>query len=118
MFKYLIVPVLSAIVGVSTMAPPAHAADPDIATQSRTVSYADLDLTHQAGVQTLKGRIHAAAKSVCGSSNEGLDTIGAYEACVKQAEGRAVADVDVPMLTAAYGGERSPIRLADSGGEG
>jgi UrcA family protein len=33
------------------------------------VSFADLNISSQAGLRTLKGRIHAAAARVCGSNN-------------------------------------------------
>ncbi len=118
MSKYMIATALSLVIGSATLSQPALAADPDITTQSTVVSYADLDLAHQAGVQTLLHRIRGAAKSVCGSGAEGVDTIGAYGACIKLAQDRAVNDLNMPTVTAAYGGERQPVRLASRGGEG
>lgn len=69
----------------------------------RTVSYADLDLTHEAGAQTLLVRIKSAARAVC-EPPQSLELTYAtlYRQCVGDAIGRAVADVNAPALAQVY----------------
>ena len=57
---------ISTLCAIALSAAPAMAADPD--TRSETVSYADLDLTTEAGVDELEHRIDFAARRVCGFS--------------------------------------------------
>jgi UrcA family protein len=47
-------------------------------------------------VETLYGRIHAAARRVCFEPNDGFR---AYTVCVKKAQSDAVAKVNRPLLT-------------------
>lgn len=75
----------------------AHAAED--APPTRTVKYADLDLTKPAGVRALYGRITAAARHVCQ-----LDTVADLQmhskeqACINQAIDGAVRNVNSPAL--------------------
>jgi UrcA family protein len=69
----------------------------------RTVSYADLDLSHKAGAEILFSRIKSAARDVC-EPQLGLELASrtVYHRCVDQAIGRAVADVNAAGLAALY----------------
>ena len=80
---------VTAITGATAGEPP----------RGETVKFQDLDLTTQAGAETLYSRIHTAAKRVC-SRPQAWQL--ALFACIKQAESNAVAGVNVPSLTALY----------------
>lgn len=78
--------------------------------RSETVKFQDLNLTSASGVQALYDRIHAAARRVC-SDNDPLQRFAA-SACARKAEARAVAEVNLPQLTAFYQqktGAQSPL---------
>ena len=76
------------------------AAAPD-GVRQETVKFGDLDLTRPAGVQELYRRIEHAARDVCDPYVPGRHAVSmSYRDCMDQAIGRAVADVDVPLLTA------------------
>lgn len=67
--------------------------------RSETVKFGDLNLGSPAGVEALYGRIHAAARRVCGrpaGEQTGVST------CMAKAESDAIRRVDVPLLTAYY----------------
>jgi UrcA family protein len=81
--------------GCGLVASPAHASD----ARSETVKFADLNLSSSAGVETLYGRIHAAARHVCDQPAGELAAVGR---CMKQAEGEAIGKVNIPLLTAFY----------------
>jgi UrcA family protein len=55
------------------------------------VHYADLDLSHPAGVTTLRKRIHLAATQVCGPRDP--QSPAAQSRCVQDATDRALAQV-------------------------
>lgn len=77
----------------------ASAADRD--TERRLVSYADLNLNSAAGIETLYGRIRAAARSVCGSLELMQPLVlDANRECARDSLAAAVATVDLPALTA------------------
>jgi UrcA family protein len=81
----------------------AVAADSDDTTIIQHVSYSDLDLTREAGAQTLYQRINSAAQRVCSPLNgrqlvEHMNQRG----CVTSAVERAVRHVNEPMLTRYY----------------
>lgn len=67
---------------------------------SITVSYADLNLDHQAGAAALYQRIKTAAHRLC-NDNAGQTLVQkrAYASCLEQAVSTAVARVDRPALT-------------------
>ena len=75
----------------------------DEATRSVRVSYADLNLTTQAGAATLYGRIRSAARQVCGYEGP------SFTSCFKKAVGDAVAQVNSPQLTALYQGKSPAV---------
>ena len=73
----------------------AHAGD----VRSETVKFADLNLGTPAGVETLYGRIHAAARHVCVMPG---GEQAAVRGCMTKAESEAIGKVNVPLLTALY----------------
>ncbi|MBI1733384.1 MAG: UrcA family protein [Gammaproteobacteria bacterium] len=75
-------------------------ADPSDIPPTVTVSFADLDLSKPEGAATLYGRLHQAAKQVCGTQGRRLDEIVQWKACYASAIGEAVKMVDQPSLTA------------------
>jgi UrcA family protein len=75
---------------------------------SMKVQYADLNLSSPAGARAMLQRIHHAATSVCGPrSTSRIDHMARFqENCVKQAVSRSVRQLNVPMVTALYTGDR------------
>ncbi|MFZ1991400.1 MAG: UrcA family protein [Alphaproteobacteria bacterium] len=69
--------------------------------KSKTVTYADLDLSKQAGAQELVKRIRGAAEFVCSPKPNATDIKASddYTKCVNTAFGNAVAHVDNPLVT-------------------
>jgi UrcA family protein len=77
----------------------ANAGSPNQSPQ-RTVSFADLDITHPAGVAVLYQRIRAAAREVCRASIErDLTSAKLSRSCVQDAIARAVDEVNTPTLS-------------------
>ncbi|MBV9344928.1 MAG: UrcA family protein [Gammaproteobacteria bacterium] len=68
--------------------------------RSETVKFADLNVSTQAGVETLYGRIHAAARRVCDQPPG--EWAAAVRSCLAKAEGEAIGKVNLPLLTAFY----------------
>ena len=67
---------------------------------TRVVHFADLDLTHSAGVTVLYARIKSAAREVCEPINaRALAASQAARKCVAESIARVVADVNAPALT-------------------
>jgi UrcA family protein len=81
-------------------------------TVSKTVHFSDLDISTEAGAQSLLSRIRRAANYVCGGNDRRLQLSRGpgYRACVRDATSKAVADVGNPTVTAMY--EGSNVRLA------
>jgi UrcA family protein len=71
---------------------------------AQTVSFADLDLSKAAGAQTLYKRIKAAARNVCGPSDNYtfVTPSAAFRKCYDKAIADAVAQIDRPSLTALH----------------
>ncbi len=81
------------------------------AAPTRVVTYADLDLSKPAGVQTLYHRIRAAARAVCEISVGSDRFLFAKEqSCIDRAITDAVKNVPSPALADLNAG--SPLRLA------
>jgi UrcA family protein len=86
--------------------------------QSRTVQFADLDLSRTEGAATLYRRIKGAARAVCSAHREGkaLADKHCYAACIEFAVSNAVTRVDEPVLTdyvaSRTGQKQSPSRVA------
>jgi UrcA family protein len=92
---------LASLLGSLGACTDAVAADQGIDVASRRVSYADLDLSRDAGAATLYSRIRFAARQVC-EPTFGTFTWKLLEPtsrCIELAITRAVADVNAPALT-------------------
>ena len=79
----------------------------------KTVKFADLNITTQAGAKVLYQRIRAAAQEVCALS-VGKDPIlrSAAHGCIETAIDKAVKGVDSPVLTSLRFGGSGDTRLA------
>ena len=68
------------------------------------VSYADLDLTHATGRDTLEHRISQAAKKVCGSSNlrvaGSLRQASENKSCYRDTMAQSLSQVSAPQIAA------------------
>lgn len=72
-------------------------------TRATEVSYADLDLTNEAGAERLYLRIRSAARSVCGTPGLlQVINVSRIRQCAEDATARAIAEVNSPMLTRYY----------------
>jgi UrcA family protein len=80
------------------------AADPSVA--SRTVKFADLNLSDPSGAHVLYRRIRAAAVVVCSHYFFATDTDKAR--CVRDATADAVSKIDQPALSAVYNANERP----------
>ncbi len=70
------------------------------------VTYADLDLSREAGAQILIQRMRAAAAKVCGPAPDlrQMEMHRVYVACVNDTLQRSVASVNAPVVTSLYQG--------------
>jgi UrcA family protein len=75
---------------------------PSKASETRTVSYAGLDLSTEAGARVAYRRIHSAAQGVCRDlyTLEPGQRRHIYETCIRDTISRAVTDIGAPGLTA------------------
>jgi len=81
----------------------AAAGDAGYEPATRAVKFADLDLSHAAGVLALYKRIQYAAQEVCEPLiSRDLNSIVTSKRCKEQAIAHAVADVNAPLLTSYY----------------
>ena len=77
-----------------------------------TVSYADLDLATHDGARALLKRINVAAKEACGPApvmsplTPAAPTL--HERCITEAAGKAVAEVNAPLVVALHTGAPQP----------
>lgn len=95
--------------GLLSCAFAASAMSGDATAPGVAVVYGDLDLQSGAGQQALKGRLKQAARSVCpDSSSRDLGTRLAGKRCVRQAVGRAKAEVTEQQVARAAKGQASP----------
>jgi UrcA family protein len=78
-------------------------------TNSQRINYSDLDLSRSQDAKALMGRIWQAANRVC--TIQGASAVdrlsSSYHRCVKTAAAQAVAQLNSPMVTAAYEGKPS-----------
>ena len=94
----------------ATQASPARFVGPDVA-----VGYADLDITTQAGAETLYERIQQAAARVCPPADSKMLTqYVAVMRCRNTVVEHAVSSLSSPQVTAVYAarvhhGVRSPV---------
>jgi len=66
--------------------------------RSERVSFSDLNLDHPSGARALLLRIRGAAKRVCGPE-DGLHADDSFKTCVRDAVGRAVTELDNPLVS-------------------
>lgn len=86
----------------------ASASDNDV--RKQTVSYAELDLTKQAGAEALYKRIKRAAFTVCGGYDSPMPWSYTLKSrCYKTALNEAVAKVNSPLLTALHQDKNSRV---------
>jgi UrcA family protein len=80
------------------------------------VSIAGLDISSPAGAKAVLGRIHQAARSICGAEPVVQDLSGraAYSRCVSAITDRTVAALANPVVTAMNGGQ-SVVEVASTG---
>lgn len=95
----------AALFAVLMAAAPAAFAEGNTAaliSRSVKVSYADLDLSREAGARTLFQRLKAASRRTCGNrpSPKLIAASVRYEACLEGAMSRAVTAIDSPLVTA------------------
>lgn len=99
------------IAAVAGLAAPALARPPSADAASRTVAYADLDLSTTAGAAILDRRIEDAVRRVCGSADlRELARHAAVAGCRREARARIE-----PARAAAVARARSALRLASAG---
>jgi len=85
------------------------AAADQVITESRTVTYGDLNLSNPKGASELYRRIVAASHEVCGSSDN-LGELAREQACRRKAIADAVIGVGEPGLIAVYNAKnRQPL---------
>jgi UrcA family protein len=102
----------AAALAVAGLAAPAALAEKP-AVREISVSYADLNLSGQAGAETLLRRINKASTKVCGKRPMTL-AFGQFErwsACRHAAIGNAVARVDNPAVTLAFNQSAGAARI-------
>ncbi|MEO1489698.1 MAG: UrcA family protein [Pseudomonadota bacterium] len=89
---------VAASLGVAGAATPAFATSAEVKTE--TVSFADLDLSTQAGQETLDRRVNAAAKRVCDTNSASTtNRLRSYDARKCLAKARASARQQVATVT-------------------
>lgn len=87
--------------GITFMTTPAAAHQGDGEPRTKVVSFADLNLNGEPGVQTLYGRLRLAAAEVCAPfRGNSLREKTKWHECFDPALARSVAKVDEPRLTA------------------
>jgi UrcA family protein len=81
---------------------PAYASDARWSAPSEVVKFQDLNLGTSEGIAALYRRIDAASQHVCEAADgdKDLHRRSIRQTCVKDAKARAVAQVNVPALTA------------------
>jgi len=98
---------VTALVGALAASASVYAAHNN--SESKVVSFADLEISTPAGATELYGRIDAAAASVC--SYFWFRSSAAEARCIHDAIANAVADVNEPALIAVYNlKNRKPLR--------
>jgi UrcA family protein len=103
--------------GITLMTTPATAAPGEGEPLTKVVSFADLNLNGEPGVQTLYGRLKVAATQVCAPfRGNSLRERTKWRECFNPALARSVAKIDEPMLTAYHlsrtGATEPPSRVA------
>ncbi|MDX2237767.1 MAG: UrcA family protein [Hyphomonadaceae bacterium] len=99
----------AAALALMAFAAPASAAPRGAQEVSIVVSYADLDLNHEAGARRLIQRVESAAERVCGYDNgvRGLSARRAYRACVQETMADALAPMSHPVVAQLFRSDRA-----------
>jgi UrcA family protein len=80
-----------------------------------TVSYSDLNLASNAGIESLYRRLSTAASTVCGDfDRRSTGQRAKWQQCHDQALSAAVFDVNKPTLTAMHSGRNGTLMTAES----
>lgn len=69
--------------------------------KNESIKYGDLDLNHEAGAESMIGRLRGAAKRVCNprpTNRANFKDWEDYENCIDHATKAAVADLNHPMV--------------------
>ena len=99
----LVVPCTVLAVFLSPLGSAATAVGPRYEVTTRTVNFADLDLTNSKAIATLYRRIQTAADQVCESAEfTRLQTFQHVRKCTKKAIDEAVKDVNSSGLTSLH----------------
>jgi UrcA family protein len=100
--------IVSAAVLVALMATAAHAEE-----ETMRVRVGDLNLQHQDGAKVALRRIKSAATSFCGGEvNTPLELSRSFRSCRQAMTGKAVEQLDAPLVTALYAPATSTRQLA------
>ncbi|MGI8839301.1 MAG: UrcA family protein [Caulobacteraceae bacterium] len=83
-------------------------------TVSIKVSYADLNLSTEAGAKVMLQRIRNAAKTICDPSPDSTDLLQdhLYRSCVNTITDHSVARFNNPIVTALNSGKSAPASMA------
>jgi UrcA family protein len=100
-------PVITTLVGalaLYAMSPSGLAATaPEDRVREEIVRFGDLDLTRPADAQELYRRIRRAAHNVCEPIGMGNPALAPSDhSCIDQSIARAVADINIPLVTERY----------------
>ncbi|MFT3729630.1 MAG: UrcA family protein [Terricaulis sp.] len=81
----------------------------EVQPRQRVVPYSDLNLDNPNGAHVMVRRIENASRQVCGDRTgpRGMAESGSVNACRVESAENAVNDLDHPMVTAEYYGNRS-----------
>jgi UrcA family protein len=87
---------LACVFGISS----AFAGEPGAQVRTEDIKFQDLNLTTTAGVEALYQRVHSAAQRVCADSGQyDLGAASTSMKCTKDAEARAIKEINLPALT-------------------
>ena len=77
-------------------------AEDRVVTNAVVVSYADLDLSREAGAEAMLHRITTAAREACGVAPDirEMQQRSDYDACVHQATSNAIDNLHAPLVAA------------------
>ena len=100
--------IVSAAVALALIGTVAHAED-----GTMRVRVGDLNLQHQDGAKVALQRIKSAATAFCGGEvTSPLEFAQSVRSCRKAMTGKAVAQLDAPLVTALYAPTTSTTQLA------
>ena len=94
--------IYSALMLVACMSLASTAFADDQVVRNETITYSDLNLDTATDVQTLYGRIHAAARRVCFDASKHLEDQVGVDVCAERAVAQAIKKINLPVLTAYY----------------